>query len=218
VKLTRRQFCEGAAAVALIGFVSADAALSTAWAQTPPAPSNDDLMAPGPLEDRVLGDANAPVTIIEYASMTCPHCANFETTTYPELKKRYIDTGKVRLIFREFPLDQLAAAGAMLARCADKDKFFPLIETLFQKQNEWVVQKPIEPLMNLAKQAGFTKESFEKCLSDQPLLDQIKAQRDRASDKLGVNSTPTFFVNGKLVRGEVTIEALEKEFEPYLKS
>jgi protein-disulfide isomerase len=218
VKLTRREFCEGAAAVALIGFVSADAALGTAWAQTPPTPSNDDLMAPGPLEDRSLGDANAPVTIIEYASMTCPHCANFELTTYPELKKRYIDTGKVRLIFREFPLDQLAAAGAMLARCADKDKFFPLIETLFQKQNEWVVQKPIEPLLNLAKQAGFTKESFEKCLSDQPLLDQIKAQRDRASDKLGVNSTPTFFVNGKLVRGEVTIDALEKEFQPYLKS
>ena len=95
-----------------------------------------DLLVPPPLGDRSLGKDDAPVTIVEYASMTCPHCAHFHETTYPELKKRYIDTGKVRFIFREFPLDPLAAGASMLARCADKDQFFPLIETLFQQQRQ----------------------------------------------------------------------------------
>ena len=103
--------------------------------------------------------------------MTCPHCAHFHETTYPELKKRYIDTGKVRFIFREFPLDPLAAGASMLARCADKEKFFPLIETLFQMQRTWAVDKPIPPLMAIAKQAGFSEQSFNACLSDQKMLE-----------------------------------------------
>jgi protein-disulfide isomerase len=158
------------------------------------------------------------VTIIEYASMTCPHCANFHTTTYPELKKRYIDTGKVRFIFREFPLDPLAAAGFMLARCAGKDKYFPLIETLFQQQEQWVTQKPLEPLRNISRQAGFTDKSFEECLANQQLLDGIEEVRQRAAEKLGVKSTPTFFINGKVQRGALTMPELEKLIEPYLKS
>src|SRR5690554_935145 len=127
-------------------------------------------MKPGPLPEMSLGKADAPVTIVEYASMTCPHCANFHKTTFPELKKKYIDTGKVRFIFREFPLDPLAAGGFMLARCAGKDdktKYFAMVETLFHQQKEWVVQKPIEPLKSIAKQAGFTEQSFDQCLSDQ---------------------------------------------------
>src|SRR5262249_9747747 len=123
-----------------------------------------ELMAPGPLPEMSLGDENAPVTIVEYASMTCPHCAAFHETVYPELKKRFIDTGKVRFIFREFPLDQLAAAGFMLARCASADKYFPLIETLFAKQRDWVVQRPLVPLLAIARQAGFTEETFNECL------------------------------------------------------
>ena len=115
----------------------------------------------GPHGDVVLGSDKAPVTIIEYASMTCPHCAHFSETTFPELKKRYIDTGKVRFIFREFPLDPLAAAGFMLARCAGKDKYMPMVETLFAKQDDWVVKDPIEPLKAIAKQFGFTDESFK---------------------------------------------------------
>src|SRR5207302_2037359 len=109
-----------------------------------------ELMAPGPLGDNALGSSDAPVTIVEYASMTCPHCAHFHETTFPEMKKKYIDTGKVRFIFREFPLDALAAAGSMLARCSGKDKYFPMIETLFSQQREWVVQKPLEPMLGIA--------------------------------------------------------------------
>jgi protein-disulfide isomerase len=176
-----------------------------------------DLMAPGPLGDNFLGSADAPVTIIEYASMTCPHCAHFHETTYPELKAKYIDTGKVRFIFREFPLDQLAAAGSMLARCAGKDKYFPLIDTLFAQQKDWVVQKPLEPLLAIAKQAGFTQQSFEECLANQELLNSLQESQNRASTKFGVSSTPTFFINGKIVRGGLSAEDLDKQLAPYLK-
>lgn len=174
-----------------------------------------ELMTPPPLGDKSLGSANAPVTIIEYASLTCPHCAHFHETTFPELKKKYIDTGKVRFIFREFPLDQLAAAGAMLARCAGKDKYFPLIETLFAQQREWVVQKPLEPMFNIAKQAGFTQQSFDECLANQQMLTGLQEGQKRAQ-QFGVNSTPTFFINGKIVRGAMTPEELDKQLAPYL--
>jgi protein-disulfide isomerase len=176
-----------------------------------------ELAKAGPAGEVVLGSATAPVTIIEYASMTCPHCAHFASTTLPELQKRYIDTGKVRFIFREFPLDALAAAGFMLARCAGNDKFMPVVDTLFAKQREWMVEKPIEPLRGIAKQFGFTQKSFDECLANQKVLDGIQDVRDRAAEKLGVNSTPTFFINGKKLSGDQSIEALAKEIDPYLK-
>ena len=133
-----------------------------------------------------LGKDDAPVTVIEYASMTCGHCATFHNTTYPEFKKRYIDTGKVRYILREFPLDPLAAGAFMLARCAGKDKYFPLVETLFQQQRTWAVQKPLEPLFAIVRQAGFTQQTFDACLRDQKMLDGIEKVRARASDKFKV--------------------------------
>jgi len=216
--ITRREFVAGSAVLALTG--TALSALDwnfigTAFAQNP---SLADIAVAGPLGDEVQGKADAPVTIIEYASMTCGHCAAFHTKTYPVLKQRYIDTGKVRYIMREFPLDPLAAAGFMLARCAGPDKYYPMIEVLFQKQDQWAVQQPIPPLTAIAKQAGFTQEKFESCLSDQKILDGIEATRTRGSEKLGVNSTPTFFVNGKMLRGAVSIEDLEKEILPALKT
>lgn len=180
-------------------------------------PSPEDLAQAPPDGDVALGSDKAPVTIIEYASMTCPHCAHFSATTFPELQKRYIDTGKVRFIFREFPLDALAAAGFMLARCAGNDKFMPIVETLFAKQADWVVREPIEPLKSIAKQFGFTEESFNQCLANQKVLNAIEEVRDRAVKKLGVNSTPTFFVNGKKLVGDVSMEQMTKEIEPYLK-
>jgi protein-disulfide isomerase len=176
-----------------------------------------ELMTPGPLGDNFLGSPDAPVIIVEYASMTCPHCAHFHETTYPELKKKYIDTGKVRFIFREFPLDALAAAGSMLARCAGKDKYFPMIETLFAQQKDWVVQKPLEPMLGIARQAGFTQQSFDECLANQETLAGIEETRTRAM-KLGVNSTPTFFINGKIFRGGLTLEELDRQLAPYLKA
>jgi len=193
---------------------------------TPEQPTADfsaELAKPGPDGDMVLGSDNAPVTVIEYASMTCPHCAHFSETTFPELKKRYIDTGKARYIFREFPFDKLAAAAFMLARCASKDggseKYMAVIETLFAKQNEWVVQDDAAPrLLNIAKQLGFSDESFKACLTNQQVLNGIEQVRNRGVEKLGVNSTPTFFVNGKKVVGDVPIETLAKEIDPYLKT
>jgi protein-disulfide isomerase len=217
VTITRRRFCQGtvvaATALALAGTTSVFALLRPALAQSI---SPTELLQPSPLGDRQLGPDNAPVTIIEYASMTCPHCAHFAKTTFPDLKKRYIDTGKVRYIFREFVLNPLDAGAVMLARCLDKDKYFDFIDILFQKQEQWVVQKPIEPLLAIAKQAGFTKESFEACLQNQKLLNDIEAQRNRAAEKFGVNSTPTFFINGKLARGGLSIEDLEKQIKPHL--
>ena len=199
-------------------FSAGSVLLSPALAQTP---SQAELMAPSPLGEMVLGAADAPVTIIEYASMTCSHCAHFHKETFGELKKRYIDTGKVRFLFREFPLDPLAAAAFMLARCAAKnsgpDKYFAMLDALFDQQSKWAVQKPIPPLLALAKQAGFTEASFEECISNQSLLAGIEKVRNQAAEKFGVNSTPTFFINGKIERGALTIEDMSKKIDPYLK-
>ena len=182
------------------------------------APSPADLANAGPNGDVMLGSDKAPVTIIEYASMTCPHCAHFSETTFPELKKRYIDTGKVRYTLRTFPLDQLAAAGFMIAICGGKDKYMPIVETLFAKQDQWIVKDPVTPLKEIAKQFGFTEDQFNQCLANQKVLDDIQAVRDHAVDKLGVNSTPTFFINGKKLVGDLSIDQMAKEIDPYLKT
>jgi protein-disulfide isomerase len=222
----RRQLLIGAVAVAAVAAAGAgyhfwrpsDTLLTDTSTGAPKgAPDTADLMKPPPLGDVSLGDPKAPVTVIEYASMTCPHCAHFEMTTFPELKKRYIDTGKVFYIFREFPLDELAAAGSMLARCSGKDNYFPLIETLFASQRDWVVQKPREPLLAIVKQTGMSEEAFDACLANQQMVQAIEKTRSDASEKFGVQSTPTFFINGKLVSGDMPIEDMAKYFAPYLK-
>ena len=141
--ITRREFCKSTATLAL-----ATAVLGAPCCRRSPARrwrkmSRADLMKPDALPDMVMGDDKAPVTIVEYASMTCPHCAHFQETTFPELKKRYIDTGKVRYILREFPLDSLAAAAFMLARCAgkdDKNKYYSMVDTLFASNGQWAVE------------------------------------------------------------------------------
>jgi protein-disulfide isomerase len=219
VHITRREFALGTGAIAFIG-VGAAVGFSVADSNHPvlaQSAMQAELMKPGPLGDMSLGDEKAPVTIIEYASMTCPHCANFHEVTYPELKKKYIDTGKVRFIFREFPLDQLAAAAFMLARCGGKERYFPMVETLFQQQRTWAVQRPLQPLMAIGKQAGLSEAGFNECLKNQQVLDGIEDVRKRAAEKLNVQSTPTFFVNGKQLRGSATLAEFEKEMAPYLK-
>jgi len=218
--LTRRQLFNATAVSVIVGAAVSGATLPRL---TTPAKADDtasaaDLAQASPDGDVVLGSDKAPVTIIEYASMTCPHCADFSITTFPELKRRYIDTGKVRFIMREFPLDVLAATGFMLARCAGKEKYMAVVETLFAKQADWIVKEPVPPLKEIAKQFGFTDESFNQCLTNQKVLDDIQAVRDRAVQKLAVNSTPTFFINGKKLVGDVSIEEMAKEIEPYLKA
>jgi protein-disulfide isomerase len=176
----------------------------------------EQLMAEGALPDVVEGEANAPVTIVEYASMTCSHCATFHTKVYPTLKSKYIDTGKAKFMLREFPLDPLATAGFMLARCAG-DKREAMIELLFGQQKNWAfIDKPLDGLANIVKQTGMSQETFEKCLKDQALYDKVNTVRDRGAEKFGVNATPTFFINGKRVSGEMTVEQLDKELTPLL--
>lgn len=171
------------------------------------------------LGDVVLGDPNAPVTLIEYASLTCPHCADFHAETFPEIKEKYVDTGKVRFVFREFPLDPLAAAGFMLARCAPNDQYFAMIDLLFDKQRQWAYsQDPVSALLNLSKQTGFTQKSFEECLTNQELLDAVNGVKDQGAREFGVNSTPTFFINGRQVRGARGFEEFSKIIDSELGS
>jgi protein-disulfide isomerase len=180
--------------------------------------SVEELMKPSDLPDIAIGPADAKVTVVEYGSMTCGHCAHFANDVFDEFKKKFVDTGKIRYIFRDFPLDNLAAAVSMLVRCAGGDKALPLIETFYAKQADWAFAEgnPVPKLFDIAKQAGFTQESFDKCLTDQKLLDQITAERKRASETFGVNATPTFFINGKRLQEAPTVEALAKVIEPLL--
>ncbi len=204
-------------AVAAAGAVLASpAGRLAALAQSDPATS--ELMAEGPLKDLWVGKPDAPVTIIEYASMTCSHCATFHAATWPTLKSKYIDAGKVRFALREFPLDPLALAAFMLARCAGDDRREAVVELLFARQREWLVEKPVAALMGVVKEAGFTQESFESCLKNQQLYDAVSQTRDRASQKFGINSTPTFFINGKRQTGAITVDELDKLLAPLLKS
>jgi len=221
LRITRREFCQSTAVAALattlLGATSLSLFANQALAQTVPM---SDLMKPNALPDMVLGDDKAPVTVIEYASLTCSHCAHFQEATFPELKKRYIDTGKVRFITREFPLDSLAAAAFMLARCTgqdDKNKYFALVDTLYRQQRTWAVEKPLAPLFAIAKQAGFTQQTFDACLSNQKILDGIESVRQRASSQFKVESTPTFFINGTKVPGAVSIEEMAKVIDPQVK-
>ena len=182
-------------------------------AETPPAPANtgDELMVAGPLGERALGDPKAPNIVIEYASMTCSHCASFANEVFKPFQQKYIDTGKAYFILREFPLDPLATSAIMLARCAPGDRFFPIVDLLFDQQSTWAsAADPVTALRDVVKQAGITQDSFNACLTNQTILDGVNWVKDRASKQFGVNSTPTFFVNGQLFRGEQTLEELDK--------
>ena len=175
-----------------------------------------ELLKPGALPDKQLGKDDAKVTIVEYASMTCPHCAHFAETTFPELKTKYIDTGKVRYILREFPFDPSAEAGFMLARCS-KDNYFPMVDVLFKQQPNWVgVSNTKQALLQIAKLAGFTQESFESCLTDQKLLDDVRSVQKRGANEFKVDSTPTFFINGKTYKGAMSIEEMSAIIDPLL--
>jgi protein-disulfide isomerase len=219
--LTRRSFNAALASTALVAVagLSPFELIGRAFAEDAADPAA--LATPSPLGDMMLGQPNAAVTIIEYASMTCPHCAHFHDAVYPRLKKEYIDTGKVRFIFREFPLDIKAAAGSMLARCVGKDdpnKYFAVVDILFRTQESWIGNDTVAALRRIGRQAGFSDQATDTCLADQSTLDAIKTTQEFAADKLKVNSTPTFFVNGTILKGGAEIEEFRKVIDPLLKS
>ncbi len=203
----------GAAALSLASGLMADAGKGPAEVPV------EDLMKPGDLPDMTYGPADAKVTIVEYASMTCGHCKAFHTEVLPALKTKYVDTNKVRFVFREFPLNDPAFAGSMLARCAGSDKSLPMVGVLFETQADWAFakQETGPKLFEVAKQAGFTQDSFDKFLTDQALLNKLTAGRTRASEVFGVSATPTFFINGKRLTEAPTAENFEKLIDPLLK-
>jgi protein-disulfide isomerase len=216
--ITRRAFT---AALSLTGLAALAGFAPLRLITSASAQSASDVAKPVSLPDMVLGSADAKVTITEFASMTCPHCAAFNAETFPKIKSAYVDTGKVRYIFREFPLDIKAAAGSMLARCianGDAPKYFAVTDMLFRQQNDWVAKNTTETLARIGKQAGLSQQQVETCLKDQTLLDKIAADQKYASDVLKVDSTPTFFVNGERIKGEASFEEFQKKIDPLLKS
>jgi protein-disulfide isomerase len=177
------------------------------------------LAKPAALPDMALGPEKAPVTIYEFASMSCPHCAAFEQNVFPMIRSKYIDTGKVRYVFREFPLDIKAAAASMLARCianGDAEKFFGAIDTMFKQQVPLMTQTQ-ETLQAIGMQAGMDDKGAETCIKDQSLLDKLSADQKFANEELKVDATPTFFVNGTMSKGAMSFEEFEEKLKPLLK-
>ena len=204
---------------ALAFSVAATIALAACGDATDGTASSASGVAPVPLaSDRVVGNEEAPITIIEYASMTCSHCATFHNETYPQLKEKYIDTGKVRYILREFPLDQFATAAFLTAHCIGDDKYYAAIDLLFEEQNTWIVARPEnrqDALAAVARKAGVGRAQFDSCLEDESLYERVKTVQE-SGRSLGVRSTPTFFVNGERYAGALSFERFEEILTPLL--
>lgn len=172
---------------------------------------------PNPLGEIALGRDDAPVTIVEYSSLTCPHCAAFHIETLPKLKKTYIETGAVQIKFRPFPFDPFATAGAMLAQCVAPKQRVTFLDILFTRQAQWInSQNPTQDLQALALQAGLSEGDYVVCLKDENMLKGIRAMQKAAAEELGVRSTPTFFINGEKLEGNQPFESFEKIIKPLL--
>lgn len=228
-RLPRRQLLTGLFAIPAVAVLAsacgdsgggqASATSPAASGPVPPSRGTVDmnrLLEEGALPDKVLGQEDAPVTIVEYLSMTCIHCANFHNNTLPTIKERYIDTGQARLITREFPFDPRAEAGAMLARCADT-RYHAMVDVLFRQYQNWVqVDNARDALLQISRVAGFSQESFEACLTDQQLLNDVRAVRTRGQQEFGVDSTPTFFINGQKYSGALSVDEMSAIIESHL--
>ncbi len=204
-----------ALAAGLLALLSA-AALAGADTLTPA--ETDALSAPQALPDIVEGKADALATIVEYASMTCSHCAAFHRGVWPALKAKYVDAGKAKFVLREFPLDPVAIAAFMLARCAGPEKRDAIVDRLFDHQADWAfAANPLSKLKDQMTASGMAEADFETCLKNQKLLDAVEAERETAATKLGVNSTPTFFVAGRRLGSEHSLEKFDEILEPTAK-
>jgi protein-disulfide isomerase len=171
------------------------------------------------LEDRSLGADDAPVTMIEYSSLTCPHCAEFHTTTLPKIKEQYVEPGKVRLVYRDFPLDPLAAAAAMLPHCVEPDRYFGLLEGLFRSQSAWArSQEPAKELERLSRFAGLSPADFQACINNKDLLQAIQQRAEAARREYNITSTPTFIIDGRKIVGATAFEEFQKVIEQQLEA
>ena len=167
--------------------------------------------------DRVLGNENAPVTIVEYSSLSCPHCAQFHTDTLPEIEKKYVDTGKVRFLVRPFPLNESALRGAMLTMCVPKDKYYSFLKVLFSMQSKWALSLDYrESLKRIALVGGVSEKQFETCMSDKSLEDSLIKHRADATETLKIDATPTFFVNGEKLKGDVSVKEFSEVIDKHL--
>ena len=176
------------------------------------------LAEAGPLGDTVIGKPDAPVTVIEYGSLACPICKGFQGKVFPQLKKAYIDSGRVVFIYREFPIGKAAFSAAAAARCVAPKDYFRISERLLMNQGKWWGQQAaLDPLYKLVQDTGLTRTQFDSCLANQPINEGIVWSKQRGR-KLGVQGTPTFFINGQKVRGLMTFEEMQKLIEPHLAS
>jgi protein-disulfide isomerase len=207
INITRRNLLLGAT---LLGF----APLTTLPAFAADKVDLSDLLTPED-NDMTMGKDDAKVTLVEYASASCPHCAAFYKDVFPKIKADYIDTGKIKFIFREFPHNQQALAAFMLARCSPKEKYFPLIDVFFKTQEAWVPNAH-DGLLNIMKQTGMSEADFDACLKNQDVAKGIIATREKAATKYGVDGIPTIFINGKVFTGEASYDDLKKAIDPLL--
>jgi len=198
---------------ALLGFVTLNMVSPGLVEAATPQPQLADAQAGLSVgkDDRSLGNPDAPITIVEYASLTCPHCAHFANDVLPELKKKWIDSGKAKLVLRDYPLDEPALRAAMIARCAPPDRFYAYVDTFFAAQDKWVMARDYrEALARLVKLGGMSQDEFDNCLKNTELENKIVEGRLVASKELDVNSTPTFFINGTKFAGAPTVEEFDK--------
>lgn len=166
---------------------------------------------------RMLGSPDAPVEVVEYASLTCHHCATFHNEVLPQVKKEFIDTGKVRIVYRDFPLDRVGLEAATMARCLPPERYFPVLSLLFAKQDDWShANDPIEPLARIGALAGLSRQAYDACRADKALQDSIVQSRFEGEQKHGVDSTPSFVIGGKTLKGVLRFEEFKKTVEPLL--
>ncbi len=180
-------------------------------------PAHAELDLETALAERVMGDSEAPVTIIEYASLTCPHCASFHNGALKDLKARYIDTGKVKLIYRDFPLDQRALMASMLARCAVEDRYFGFIDVLYRAQDNWSRARDVnKALAQIGRLGGLSADDLDACLKNEALADGILRMRQQGTQEHNVQSTPSFVINGETHPGNMPIEEFAKIIDPLI--
>lgn len=229
--LTKRKLLGVATALGAAAPFASSSAFAQAAAEPAPKPDGsvdmEKALQPGPLPEMAIGPEDAKVTIIEYFSLTCPHCAHFAVTTFEPLKKKYVDTGKVRYIMREFPFDPRAAAAFMLSRCNPSDpsklsgskEYFAMVDVLFKQQQGWATAEDGRAaLLQESKLAGFSEDTFKQCLTNQKLLDEINAVRERATNEFGINATPTFIINGKKYAGDMSLDQMSEIIDGMLKA